>query len=196
MRDRDIRGALWTLLDQEHKDDPDTLVLDELGICEGAARADVAVVNGALAAFEIKSDRDTLARLPAQIDAYRRVFDQVTIIVGGRYIERILDAVPVSWGIVQAAQAATTVELTGVREPKTNTDVDPFSLSQLLWRDEALSLLEERNLAEGLRSKPRRVLWQAIADQLSSQEVGEAVRAQLKNRKGWRSDPRPRLDDG
>src|SRR4051812_4946444 len=105
MRDRDIRGALWTLLHQEHKDDADTLVLDELGICEGAARADVAVVNGSLAAFEIKSDRDTLARLPAQAEAYQRVFDQVTIIVGGRYIERIVEAVPDSWGIVQAAES-------------------------------------------------------------------------------------------
>lgn len=196
MRDRDIRGALWALLDQEHKDDPDTLVLDELGICEGAARADVAVVNGALAAFEIKSDRDTLARLPAQVEAYRKVFDQVTIIVGGRYIERILEAVPVTWGIVQAVHASSGVDLKGVREPKTNTEVDSFSLSQLLWRDEALSLLEERGLAEGLRSKPRRVLWQTIATQLSRQEVGEAVRDQLKSREGWRSDPRRPLDDG
>jgi hypothetical protein len=196
MHDRDIRGALWTLLDQEHKNDPDTLVLDELGICEGAARADVAVVNGSLAAFEIKSDRDTLARLPLQTEAYQRVFDQVTIIVGGRYIERILEAVPASWGIAQATESKAGVELKGIREPTTNNDVDSFSLSQLLWRDEALTLLEERNLATGLRGKPRRVLWQAIAEQLSRQEVGEAVRAQLKTREGWRSDPRPLLGDG
>jgi hypothetical protein len=194
MRDRDIRAALWALLDEQHADDPDTLVLDELGICQGETRADVAVVNGSLAAFEIKSDRDTLARLPGQIEAYQRVFDVVTVIVGGRYVERIMDAIPETWGVIQAVSQTQSVELKFLREPMKNERVDPLSVTQLLWRDEALTLLEERGLARGFRSKPRRLLWQAIVDQLSPEEVSEAVRAQLKAREGWRSDPRPTQD--
>jgi len=196
MRDRDIRAALWTLLDEEHADDPETLVLDELGICEGATRADVAVVNGSLAAFEIKSDRDTLARLPAQVKAYQRVFDIVTVVVGGRYVERIIKAIPESWGVIQAVNDGGPIKLEAIRNPEANTEVDPFSLTQLLWRDEALELLEKRDLAKGLRGKPRRVLWQVIADQLSPEELSEAVRAQLKARAGWRSDPRPPSNGG
>lgn len=195
MRDRDIRAALWELLQEKHADDQDTLVLDELGICQGETRADVAVVNGSLAAFEIKSDRDTLARLPRQIEAYQRVFDIVTVIVGGRYVERIIDAVPDSWGVIQAVPGEDSAELKMIREPEVNGAVDPYSLAQLLWRDEALALLEHRNLADGLRSKPRRILWQAIVDQLSPAELSEAVRAQLKAREGWRSDPPPQPDD-
>jgi hypothetical protein len=196
MRDRDIRAALWALLDKEHADDPDTLVLDELGICQGETRADVAVVNGSLAAFEIKSDRDTLTRLPGQVEAYQRVFDIVTVIVGGRYVERINEAIPETWGVIQAVPESDSVELKPLREPTKNERVDPLSVTQLLWRDEALALLEERGLAKGLRSKPRRLLWQAIVDQLSPEEVSEAVRAQLKVREGWRSDPRPTQDGG
>lgn len=196
MRDRDIRAALWELLRKNHADDKDTLVLDELGICEGETRADVAVVNGSLSAFEIKSDRDKLTRLPRQIEAYQRVFDIVTVIVGGRYVERIVDVVPDGWGVIQALPAAESVKLEPIRGPKANADVDPFSLAQLLWRDEALALLEDRGLAQGLRSKPRRVLWQAIAEHLSLAEVSEAVRAQLKMREGWRSDPQPLPDGG
>jgi hypothetical protein len=196
MRDRDIRAALWKLLGEEHSDDAETLVLDELGICEGATRADVAVVNGSLSAFEIKSDRDTLARLPRQIEAYQRVFDNVTVIVGGRYVERILGSVPSSWGIMQAAMEGDSVALETMREPSPNSAVDPMSLVQLLWRDEALSLLEERDLAKGLRSKPRRVLWQEIVNHFSPTDVGEAVRGRLKAREGWRSDSRPQLDGG
>ena len=195
MRDRDIRAALWELLQKNHADDRDTLVLDELGICEGETRADVAVVNGSLSAFEIKSDRDTLTRLPRQVEVYQRVFDVVTVIVGGRYVERIVDIVPNDWGVIQAVPAEESVKLKPFREPKKNDAVDPFSLAQLLWRDEALALLEDRGLARGLRSKPRRVLWQAIAEQLSLVEVSEAVRVQLKTREGWRSDPPP-LPDG
>jgi hypothetical protein len=194
MRDRDIRAALWKMLDEEHAGDPDTLVLDELGVCQGEARADVAVVNGTLAAFEIKSDRDTLARLPGQVEAYQRVFDSVTIIVGGKYVGRIVDVVPASWGIMQAIETGGAVHLDCVRRPDRNESVDPFSLSQLLWRDEALSVLEEREIDKGLRSKPRRALWRAIADHLSPEEVSEAVRHRLKVREGWRSDPRQRLD--
>lgn len=194
MRDKDIRAALWALLDEEHAEDPDTLVLDELGICQGETRADVAVVNGSLAAFEIKSDRDTLTRLPGQVEAYQRVFDIVTVIVGGRYVERIVEAIPKTWGVIQAVSESGSVELKPVREPARNERVDPLSVAQLLWRDEALALLEERELAKGLRSKPRRLLWQAIVDRLSPEEVSEAVRAQLKAREGWRSDPRPTQD--
>lgn len=196
MRDRDIRAALWALLDEEHANDPDTLVLDELGICQGETRADVAVVNGSLAAFEIKSDRDTLTRLPGQVEAYQRVFDIVTVIVGGRYVERIVEAIPETWGVIQAVPEPHSVELRPLREPLKNERVDPLSVTQLLWRDEALALLEGRGLAKGLRSKPRRLLWQAIVDQLSPEEVSEAVRAQLKAREGWRSDPRPMQDGG
>jgi hypothetical protein len=196
MRDRDIRAALWDLLDEEHRDDPDTLVLDELGVCEGSARADVAVVNGSLAAFEIKSDKDTLARLPGQVEAYQRIFDVVTVIVGGRYVDRIAKVVPEAWGITQALQNEESVELKQIREPLRNEATDAFSRTQLLWRDEALALLESRGLAKGLRSKPRRVLWQAIADHLSPDEVSDAVRTQLKARAGWRSGPQlPPGDD-
>jgi hypothetical protein len=195
MRDRDIRAALWKLLEERHAEDSDTRVIDELGICQGETRADVAVVNGSLAAFEIKSDRDTLSRLPRQIEAYQRVFDVITVIVGGRYVERILEAVPEGWGILQAVSTNDSTELAIVREPKLNEEVEPFYLAQLLWRDEALALLKERNLDRGLRSKPRRALWQAIVDQISPEELSEAVRAQLKAREGWRSDRQPQQGD-
>jgi hypothetical protein len=39
------------------------LVLDELGIDHGRQRADIAVINGRMTGYEIKSDRDTLAPL-------------------------------------------------------------------------------------------------------------------------------------
>jgi hypothetical protein len=64
MRDGDIRAALHAHLIVEHQEEPDTRFLDELSLC-GLVRVDVAVINGTLAGYELKSDQDTLRRLPA-----------------------------------------------------------------------------------------------------------------------------------
>ena len=48
------------------------MILDELGICRGRVRIDLTVVNGLLHGYEIKSERDTLARLETQADLYGR----------------------------------------------------------------------------------------------------------------------------
>src|SRR5437868_3972985 len=65
LRDSDIRPTLLREL-QAHFSDPEhNLILQEFGC--NAARIDLAVVNGALHGFEIKSDCDSLERLDSQI---------------------------------------------------------------------------------------------------------------------------------
>jgi hypothetical protein len=65
-----------------HHANENTLVVDELGILNGKSRADIAVINGYLVGFEIKSDEDSLTRLNDQVEAYNAVFDRSTLIVG------------------------------------------------------------------------------------------------------------------
>jgi hypothetical protein len=55
VRDRDVREALHRKVLKEHHGDADTLVLDELGLRHGTCRVDIAVVNGYLHGYEIKS---------------------------------------------------------------------------------------------------------------------------------------------
>ncbi|MBN1529478.1 MAG: sce7726 family protein [Thermoleophilaceae bacterium] len=191
MVDRDIRAALDGVLQAAHDDDPETLVLDELGVCEGEARVDLAVINGAIAGFEIKSDRDTLTRLPRQVVAYNRVFDYVTIIVGERYRRSARSLVPRWWGIMLASDADDGVELAPVRQARRNRAVEPYAVAQLLWREEALKLLEVYDLAGGVRSKPRHVLWRRLAGELSGDVLAREVRERLRARAGWRSVPPP-----
>jgi hypothetical protein len=190
MRDRDIRATLRAELEARHRDDPDTLILDELGLLQGAARVDMAVVNGSLAAWEIKSERDTLRRLDAQAAAYSRVFDYVTIIAAPSHVAKIEDVVPSWWGVCTAESAGRShVALEGKREPARNPSLDAHALVELLWRDEALALLEGAGLAVGLRSKPRRALWTALVDHLPLPTLAAEVREALKARRGWRADP-------
>ncbi|WP_053373455.1 sce7726 family protein [Paenibacillus sp. FJAT-27812] len=186
-RDIDIRASLHSVLRKEHKNEPDTLILDELGLCQGDARIDVAVVNGAINGYEIKSESDTLERLPRQTDAYNRVFDTVTILTASRFIEGIEDIIPEWWGITKAEMDADgIVHFFPYRMPHQNPSIDPIALAQLLWREEALSVLKERGLHKGLLSKPRQVLWSALAEQLELSDLQDEVRKRLKARSRWR----------
>jgi len=76
--DNTIREHLKKYLKELHKDDRKVRTFDELGINHGGVRADIAVVNGVFHGYEIKSDLDTLYRLPRQAEAYSEVFDQMT----------------------------------------------------------------------------------------------------------------------
>jgi hypothetical protein len=188
MRDFDVRRELHYHLRSMHSKEPDTLILDELGVCQGVVRMDLAVVNGSLAGYEIKSDRDTLARLPLQAELYSAVLDYATLVVGERHIKRATLIVPPWWGIIVATVAGDGLTLSRVRPPQLNHEIRPERLVELLWRDEVLQALVERDVADGVRSKPRRVLWQRLADELPLDELRALVRQCLKSRVGWRSD--------
>jgi hypothetical protein len=192
MRDLDIRQALTSRLRQEHHGDPDTLIVEELGVARGACRVDVAVVNGALCGWEIKSERDTLVRLPAQVEAYGDVFDEATIVASERHLDGLLTMVPVWWG-VELAHAGTggavVVELH--RSPQPNPGIVPVAVAQLLWRDEALALLTDLGRDAGLRSKSRPALWAALADLLPIDDLRAHVRRTLRARTSWRDTDRP-----
>jgi hypothetical protein len=157
-------------------------------LCQGIARVDLAVVNGSVHGYEIKSEHDTLARLPNQSDIYNQALDFVTIVTGSSHADKVEKLVPSWWGIWTAVQYENDVQLECSREPHRNPGVNPFALAQLLWREEALQALTDRGLATGMRSKPRRELWHRLASDLTLVDLGCAVRQRLKQRgPSWRS---------
>jgi hypothetical protein len=187
MRELDIRLALFHSVRDQHAGDPDTLIVEELGLCEGVARVDLAVVNGMVHGFEIKSAQDTLLRLPTQREVYNKALDRVTMVVDRRHVSAARTIIPRWWGVLEAFMARDgLVKLKEIRKPLDNPNPDPFAQAQLLWRSEALEELAMRSLDNGLRSKPRRFIWQRLTECLSPSELGEVVRRRLKNRDSWR----------
>lgn len=175
-----------------HGRDPDTLILNELGLCQGAARVDVAVVNGSVHGYEIKSPCDTLVRLAGQAEVYGRVLDYVTIVVGEKHVKIASDSVPCWWGVWSAAQGSRGVRFKRVRKAYRNPKIEPLAVAQLLWRSEVLDALARLGLAQGFRSKPRAALWRCLADAVSLNELRNVVRQCLKNRRpDWRVDAPP-----
>lgn len=190
MRDGDIRAALHDRLGADHSNEPDTRFVDELGLC-GTVRVDVAVVNGTFSGYELKSDRDTLRRLPAQVEVYSKVLDRATLVVGERHLahEQTLTMLPGWWGVIVARQCDDGVDLEETRPSAWNDEVDPGALVQLLWREEALAELASRGLDTGVRTKPRRVIAERLSNELPIEELRAVVRYRLKTREGWRQSP-------
>lgn len=184
MKDIDIRQSFRYKLFRENDR---ALIIDEMTICEGDSRIDIAVINSEMNGFEIKSESDTLERLPKQMEYYNKVFDTVTIITTAKYIDETIDIVPNWWGIVYAEMDKDcNVYFCDIRKAEKNNIIDPLSVAQLLWRDEALNILKKRGLQKGLLSKPKRVLWEYLAEHIPLSELCYEVRESLKNRSNWR----------
>jgi len=179
--DADVRPVLRSILLRKHADEPDTIILEELGICRGRVRVDVAVVNGTLHGYEIKSDRDSLRRLGTQIELYGRVLDRATLVVGERHLSDALGILP-QWWEVLCICCTQSLRFKTVRRGRRNPAMDPRSLVELLWLDDALALLEAHNVARGVRGKPRHLVWDRVCMQFSVDEIANAVRKHLKAR--------------
>jgi hypothetical protein len=66
----------------------------------GDCIADVAILNGTATVYEVKSERDSLARLERQIAAYATVFAKVYVIAPESHIRAVINTVPDSVGIL------------------------------------------------------------------------------------------------
>lgn len=66
----------------------------------GSCKADVVVLNGTSTAYEIKSERDSLARLQNQISNYRCVFASVNVVVSKSHLHEVFQVVPEDVGII------------------------------------------------------------------------------------------------
>ncbi|WP_417711343.1 sce7726 family protein [Roseibium aggregatum] len=189
MRDRDVRDVVVRDLQAAHMHDPTTRIVQEMGIWSGTVRIDVATINGELSGFELKSDRDTLERLPTQAKYYSLVFDRLTLVCGSRHVEKAKKIVPKWWGIISAEQSNGKITLKNLQKSERNNDIDPFLVAQLLWKEEAIGVLDRYDLAKGFRSKAARVIHERMARELPLETLKFEVRAALKSRDGWLGQP-------
>ena len=188
MRDPEIRLAAKTSFLASFVKNPDVLVIEELGLRHGAGRVDIAVVNGDLHGYEIKSDQDTLKRLPQQIAIYGSVLDRVSLIVTSEHLSQAEKSVPFWWGIVLANRAIEgSVTFNVVRSGSKNHSVSSSEVLKLLWREEALAVLEELQAANGMKSKSRKLIYNRIHELIELTDIQDRVRRALKTRKCWRS---------
>ncbi|MGH3195257.1 MAG: sce7726 family protein [Streptosporangiaceae bacterium] len=163
-----------------------TVYRREWSIGVGATRVDVAAINGRIIGCEVKSARDNFSRLPSQVELYSAILDTAVLAVEGpAAAERARHLLPNWWGIWLARPTLRGAVLDVVREPGSNLSPNPLSIAQLLWRDEAYSVLDRRGLSGGLRKATRWRLWETLAGQLPLHELQHEVRNTIKARPEW-----------
>ena len=189
MRDAEVRALLVSELASWHSDEPEVRIIDELAVCNGEARIDVAVLNGQLTGWEIKSPRDRLDRLPNQVGYYSQVCDEAWLVTDGTHLEAAVALLPEWWGVmVLAVDEAGAPCLRLWRKSMMNPIIDERAVVRLLWRSEALELLDNIRPDHCLGRAPRVGIWEELAAQMDPAELRAAVCTALKNRKPWRRD--------
>jgi hypothetical protein len=160
LRDADIRGHLETWIRSLHSETP-TVILHELKIPRPSARVDIAVVNGELSAFEIKSDVDSLFRLPRQVLSFDSVFDRVSLVTTEKHLQRARAVIPRWWGIVTVSSGC--VDIRERRQARVNPRRQVANLLHVLSRQELLLLAGREGLQKGYSGLRRQGLIERLS---------------------------------
>lgn len=136
----------------------------------GACKADVVVLNGTSTAYEIKSERDSLARLSNQVRNYQKVFASVYVVSSPSHLKDILDLVPQEVGLMTLSKRFT---LTTHREAQNSPEqTSPQAILDSLRVSEAVSLLE--NLGHEVPKVPNTQARAILANLFASLDPASA----------------------
>lgn len=182
MRDCDVRSAVKAWLSTEHARDEDTRLVEEMGVWSGSVRIDIAIINGSLNGYELKSDRDTLGRLPRQAKLYGHVFDYLSLVVGIRHAEDAKRILPGWWGIMLAICREEGIELISHRHAEPNPAPNAYLIAELLSKEEAIGILQNFGLDKGWRSKRIQLIHERLSKELALCDLRDQVRKALKQR--------------
>jgi hypothetical protein len=194
MRDTIVRHAFHQSVLRSAHSDTNTFVVDELGLRNGSVRADIAVLNGKLIGYEIKTQTDTLSRLPTQVAAYCEVFDKAYIVVSKNHLKKCIEQLPAWWGVyVIVGSHEDEIVFDLHREAVYNKNKNCYSLAQLLWKNEALELANTY-LRHNIRpSTCKHEVYDVISATCSSDKLSKMVIQYMKTRVNWRKDQRQLL---
>jgi hypothetical protein len=177
MLDREIRPHFIRKVRDAH---PDALLFQEFPVCR-RGRADLVAINSALWGYEIKSEHDTLNRLPLQIQHYECIFDFCTAVVAERHLNYATKIVPPHWGIVSVQGTASECSIVDVRNPERNPNRKLDQIIRLLWKNEAAKALRARGVKVPSSTSVRSI-WKLLRS-LPEADINESVRNALKSRR-------------
>jgi hypothetical protein len=186
MKDADIRPILKATVLKDYISDPLTRIIEEMDLAASGARVDIAVLNGCIHGYEIKSASDTLKRLEQQIVAYSKVFDRLTIVTEPKYIEGVLAVAPDWIEVIECIEGESNILIKRIGD--LNTNQNGFNLAQLLWREELEKLLQIHCIHYN-RKLTKWKLSELLGSRVPVEILSNNVRELLKSREFWRRKP-------
>ncbi|MGI2228250.1 sce7726 family protein [Shewanella frigidimarina] len=188
-KDLEIRAAFHRKKLKRQHSDSQTLVIDELGLMHGSNRVDIAVVNGCIHGYEIKSSKDNLLRFNDQLDTYIKTLQKLTLVVAPNHISEVLELAPDWVGIVLAKKGSKgAIHFSTVRKAKKNPDVDALHVAHLLWKEETQELLEKLGVPSRARRGTRAELYKTLVSKVNIDDLVKDIKVMFETRANWRSD--------
>lgn len=149
------------------------------------ARVDALLVSHRICGFEIKSEADSLSRLPRQVEAYGAVVERAVLVVAERHLPAALTLVPDWWNIWGAQWRGDVVRIRKVRGGHLNPSINPLAVTSFMTRDdlvEALRALGHTRLsALGVDQ-----LRERLTTHLDRRGTLRLARAAMLSRSDWR----------
>lgn len=186
--DKEIREAFLRKKLARVRVRPNTLVVEELGLVNATARVDIAVLNGCLHGFEIKSGKDTLDRLPEQLEIYSGSLEKLTIVCADRHLKRVRKMAPRWAGLIEVTRGPRGgIHFDLVRRAGRNPNVSPSLIAHLLWRGEAAEVLQRMDEARAVLRQPRAALYARLGELMTTGQLTAVAREFMLKRQDWRS---------
>jgi hypothetical protein len=184
-----IRTFVKARLSRLVRSQSEAFLVEEMEVCSGRARIDLAVIADRLIGIEIKGPHDSVTRLPGQAKAYSQCFDLVVLVVHESLTRKARPLIPNWWGLIAGRQVDGRIRYRVVRRLKTNPRLNLETVLALLWREEIDALLSE---LLGSNSQPRatkKSIRAALLAQVDPPILHQASLRKLRERTEWRGVP-------
>jgi len=189
LSEQEIRTVIRTQIPKWVRPGAPAFLVEEMEVCAGRARIDLAVIADGLIGIEIKGPKDDVSRLPAQARAYSECFDYVVLAVHESLAAKASTLVPDWWGVVVGSRGHCRLRYRFTRRPQPNPSLNLEVRLALLWRHEIDALL---TALVGRLPKRRATKKSVRAELLSSVEppiLRQASLEKLRERIDWRGVP-------
>jgi len=189
LSEREIRAFIKTQVPRLLQGRSGVFLVEEMEVCSGRARIDLAVIGDHLIGIEIKGPKDDVSRLPGQVKAYSECFDLVVLVVHEDLAQKAGALIPGWWGLVVGARKDSRIRYRFERRPEPNPSLNLEKLLSLLWREEIDALLAD---LLGSSPKPRATKKSIRAELLAQVEppiLHHASLRKLRERTEWRGVP-------
>jgi hypothetical protein len=187
--EREIRAFIKLQIPKWVRHGSRAFLVEEMEVCSGRARIDLAVISDQLIGIEIKGPKDDVARLPGQANAYSQCFDRVVLVTHEDLASKAITLIPDWWGIVVGERRNCRLRYRFLRRAEPNPCLNLEMRLALLWRDEIDALL--CSLVGGV-PKPRATKKSIRAELISRIDrplLQYASLQKLRERMDWRWIP-------
>jgi len=185
--DKEIREAFHIKRLRSYHDCPDTMVIDELGVAHGKNRIDIAVVNGCIHGYEIKSSKDNLLRFPSQLESYAQCFEKLSVVSAENHLDELTQSTPEWCGIVLAKKGVRGgINFSTIRRSKQNPSVDIMAMAHFLWKKETIELLVSLGANKEMLKGARLNLYKNLSEMITVPELSSKIKSLFMSREKWR----------